>query len=218
MCLILKVSNFLFLPNKLKTILVSELWIKTGVGVDLDLKYIFQNFNLSGFPPFIDIKTMEIIKGTKTPNLEFLASRFFNVKYKKTTSSVSNWAVDFSEKQIIYLAEDAYHSFILGIEFLPLTVDFNILPFDKNSEVIICNEEENYKSRLVEILQKTNINMPKETFTVEDKLSDKKINVITFRSTCTFNGKEYISFGSSKIKASNSNSLSIIKDNYNFLI
>jgi hypothetical protein len=45
-CLILKLSNFIFLPFKLISMLTSDLWIKTGVGINLDMTYIGKNFEI----------------------------------------------------------------------------------------------------------------------------------------------------------------------------
>src|SRR5438552_2787634 len=73
MCLVINLTTLgPYLPPSLIEILVSGSWIKTGVGIDLDILYLSDNFNLSQCAGYVDLKTYGFIAGLSNPKLDNL--------------------------------------------------------------------------------------------------------------------------------------------------
>jgi len=186
-CLIVRVSEFPFLPRCLSDIITSQNWIKSGVGIDLDLMYCYENFDLSGVSNYIDLKTYGFLMGFERPNLENLVSEYLGKDFKKCSISVRDWTESFSERDILYLVEDAYYSYVLGIRHLPIhgseqNPNEKVFRLRKVS-VTIDETEENYISRISELCQKHGIAYPICKFTNYDGHF--------YTEKCSFSGKMY---------------------------
>lgn len=149
-CLILRVCDMLVIPISFVDILTSSNWIKTGVGIDLDIYYCLSNFEIESKRPtsYIDLKIFGFLEGEKNPNFENLVSKKFK-KYKKSSTSVHDWFLPLNEKTRNYVFEDAYYSYVLGRQYIPC-YDGKISIFPEEIEFIEDKTEENYINRLQE--------------------------------------------------------------------
>lgn len=103
------------LPKRLQKIILSEKWLKTGVGIEGDLRKICQNYRLSHFHGSFELKTLAEVGNIKKPNLVNLYSLFVGKQhYKDKSQSVCNWSLPLREsKKIKYAARDAIMSYQL---------------------------------------------------------------------------------------------------------
>jgi hypothetical protein len=148
-CIIVRVHEFVFLPRSLVDIITSENWIKTGVGIDNDLRLCFENFELRGVPAYIDLRVRAILRGVRTPNLEFLTSEYLGRPYQKFISSVRDWTLPLTDETCLYITEDAYYSYALGRACLGMTGDPVPCPM---MTIVESALPENYISRLLEFI------------------------------------------------------------------
>lgn len=185
-CLVINVCEFgKFLPNELINIITSEKWIKTGIGINLDMAYLTNNFNLKITNGNIDIATFASIMKIKTPNMNHLLEAFnltdkINKKSKK--DSINDWSTNITLEMIQYAANDAFASYYLGSKIIDamtnnVLIDPKYINNDKPQLIIANNCDENYIALLQEYAQKQNIKLPEYSF------FDNKNG---FKCTCTF--------------------------------
>ena len=103
------------LPKRLKKIFLGEKWLKTGVGIEGDLRKICQNYRLSHFHGSFELKTLAEVGNIKKPNLVNLYSLFVGRQhYKDKSQSVCDWSLPLREsRKIKYAARDAIMSYQL---------------------------------------------------------------------------------------------------------
>jgi len=103
------------LPKRLKKIFLGEKWLKTGVGIEGDLRKICENYRLSHFHGSFELKTLAEVGNIKKPNLVNLYSLFVGRQhYKDKSQSVCDWSLPLREsKKIKYAARDAIMSYQL---------------------------------------------------------------------------------------------------------
>ena len=203
MILLINIAKFVFIPSTLRIIICSEHWIKTGVGIDLDIHYLMNIFGFNGTPAYIDIKTMELIKGTTTnPNLENLISIYLGEKYKKVSSAVCDWSGKLDYKHYKYMIQDAFYSYALGREYIPTPKYFEGKIFlDDTEEINIerLNIPENYTGRMVEYFQRIEKRFPEIQITTN--LSTPRNENENFIAMCRYNDKLYSGIGRSKTES-----------------
>jgi len=103
------------LPSKLKKIFMGDKWLKSGVGVEVDLKKICDNYRLPYFYGAFELKTLAEIGCIRKPNLVNLYSLFVGRQhFKDKSQSVCDWSLPIVEaKKINYAARDAIMSYQL---------------------------------------------------------------------------------------------------------
>lgn len=166
-CVIISIHNML-LPPKLKDIITSTSWYKTGVDVASDLEKIMQCFGiLNSITLYIDLKINAFLEKINKPNLENLVNIFIDEHYKKITTPINNWTLplEANPQLLKYAIDDAYFSWLLGKRYIniedfnaeklkyPLVINYN---FRKTQEL----EKINYISILQEFLQKKQKSIP----------------------------------------------------------
>lgn len=202
------------LPDNLIKILVTESWLKTGIGIANDLKYLSYNFNLEQCNGAIDIKLFALLKGCINPNLLDIYKNIAgntsidNIdKIKKKNYNV-DWSEDMTIEQIEYAGTDAIMSYIIGEYFvnniiknphfdkLKCEIDQNdgIIHKKSTSKILITTSvtNKNYIGVLQEYSQKCKINLP----IYEDTECDNKN--YNFKIECKFKGKITYGYGLNK--------------------
>lgn len=194
------------LPTQLIDIIKSSNWIKTGVGIDLDITYLSDNFNLGQCNGCFDIKTFANLSGCETPNLEFLNNVLGFATLDKSLNSINDWSKPLTINQLKYASNDAISSYNIGSLMVnSLKKSFNNNLNQKsffNSNVsnvtqtisISENTEINYVGKLQELAQKENILFP--TY-VESIVNTK------FKCECNFKNKISDGYGTNKKMAKN---------------
>jgi len=202
-CFVVNIFKFDHLHERLLNIIISDSWIKFGVGIENDLTIISNTFNLGHCSGGIELVNIALMANISSPNLERLYNMVNGACIKKA-NSICDWSLisddifgqsSFSNKdELIYAAKDAIISYKLGIEmFKPLidvleeknkklldstNIGINFMNFTYNEMITdIQDQELNYIGKLNEIAQKHNINIP--------EYSDSKNNSI-FVVECTF--------------------------------
>lgn len=129
------------LPKKLKKIFLGEKWLKTGVGIEGDLRKICQNYGLSHFHGSFELKTLAEVGNIKKPNLVNLYSLFVGRQhYKDKSQSICDWSLPLRESnKIKYAARDAIMSYQLFQYMLEPTL--NYIHSKSNSKLEINFEE-----------------------------------------------------------------------------
>ena len=97
------------LPKKLINIIKNDSWVKVGVGIELDLANISNNYNLGHCSGGIEVRNLALMAHYTKPNLEFMFSQFVGT-YVKKTSSICDWSQELSQEQLLYAAKDAIMS------------------------------------------------------------------------------------------------------------
>jgi len=201
-CLIINLCKIKRLPNKLIMLLTNDCWIKVGIGIELDLKYISDNYNLGHCGGGIELKNFANLANYKHSSLSFLVQKLTNYHVKKD-KSVCNWSkniLDFNELK--YAAKDAYFSYLLFIKIVTPTIEYlknvedgglklnfvNYNPIKKN-----INSEHNYVGLLNEIAQIDGIDLP-EYRTICN-------NSGQFKTECIFMNMKMFGYGNSKKKS-----------------
>lgn len=106
------------LPSQLIEIIKSSNWIKTGVGIDMDITYLSDNFNLSQCSRHIDLKTFCLASGCATPNLEYINSVLEHDNFqKKSTNSLNDWTQPLTINQLKYAESNAIVNNELNINY-----------------------------------------------------------------------------------------------------
>lgn len=205
-CFVINLVNMgLPFPNKLSKILVSDGWLKFGVGIDNDLRILSQNYNLGYCGGVIDLKSLALVSKHSNPNLECLYNQFLGEGIKKSNKSSgrTDWgAGELTNEQIEYAAKDAIMSYKLGLKMMePLlqkssSIEINVENVVNTSPIIseLCSksneiftilkpavfESVNYVGRLNEIAQQLYVPTPDYSFIT------KKEHPIQFQATCHF--------------------------------
>lgn len=170
----------MMLHPRLKDILISPTWIKSGVDIYADLIKCFNAFNITGIPQYIDLKTFAILEGIKNPNLANLICINIKKEFTKKSTSICNWSI-LNDKLIEYAAEDAYYSYILAKKYLPVNKqlygdkDYVVLECELIYKSLVCNDiveslPDNYIGIIQELMQKNNKELPK--YIEQDKDND----------------------------------------------
>jgi len=101
------------LPSKLKKIIMSDKWLKSGVGVEGDLRKICDNYRLPYYNGSFELKTLAEVGKIRKPNLVNLYSLFVGQQhFKDKSQSICDWSLPLVEKKKIeYAARDAIMSY-----------------------------------------------------------------------------------------------------------
>lgn len=165
----------MMLHPRLKDILISSTWIKSGVDIYADLVNCFKCFDISGIPQYIDLKTFAILEDIEKPNLENLISIELKKEFTKKSTSICDWSV-LDDKLLQYAAEDAYYSYVLAKKYLPGNKDYIVLECELIYKSLICCNiieeinlsfekslcmSDNYIGIIQEMMQKNNKELPK---------------------------------------------------------
>jgi hypothetical protein len=171
-CLVVDITKFnKILPHGLIEILTSGNWIKTGVGIDLDMQYISDNFLLAQCNGHIDMRTHAILNGVNNPNLEFLSG-----VEKPDYCTLRDWSSNISTQNLKYAGSDGFCSYNIGKQFLKnssntflnkRTISPNTV-VNNSVSVKATNNTTNYVGMLQEYvmtksINKTIIELPKYT-------------------------------------------------------
>lgn len=140
-CLIIHLAQMkMEIPRKLKKLITSESWLKTGVGIDLDLYHISQCFNLNHCCGAVDLRLLAIAGGCGNPSLGSLYETFVgpcekSSKTKKTRfgDAMKDWSLPLDMKSLNYAAKDAIMSYQLYVKMLYPTIDFIRKNYSSNS-------------------------------------------------------------------------------------
>lgn len=167
------------LPEKLTDILTSGNWIKTGVNIDLDMKYLADNFNIKFCSGFIDVSTFASLTGETNPNLANLC----NIK-KNDKIRIRNWSLPLTVEMMEYCAMDGFCSHMLGEKIISnitnsLNVNIDVQNNKKDMQIKIGQTPSvNYINLLQEHAQKNKLNLPEYIFEQQDEQ--------VFTVTCNF--------------------------------
>ena len=214
MCLVINLVNMgKPMPRKLKELLIKDSWVKVGVGIDLDLRYLSENYNLGHCGGSIELKNLANLAQYQNSSLDFLFNQFVGGNVKKQASGLCDWTQELTQSQIEYAAKDAIMSLKIFQSIIAPTIDYlkqkkpednllavNIVNIPKTTNLItgeIKTLSINYIGKLNEYSQQNKLPSPQYT--------EKNIDgiPIMFQSKCNFNGKSTIGNGSSKKKAKN---------------
>jgi len=188
------------LPENLIKMLVSANWIKTGIDVTNDMRYLSFNYELGVIGGIFDIKQIAQICDNITPNLINVYSQLYNTEYIKNTDVITcDWSDELTMKMINYCAEDAYLSYKIGKKIIE-NITKTFLPILKTSvdklelrqNIVIENVPTNWIGKIQEYAQQNNYQPP--VYTELDKDNDN------FIIMCEFNKKQ--SYGKCKSKKS----------------
>lgn len=192
-CFVINLVNMgLPFPNKLSKILVSDGWIKFGVGIDNDLRILSQNYNLGYCGGVVDLKSLALISRHSNPNLECLYNQFLGEGIKKSnkSSGKTDWGTgELTNEQIEYAAKDAIMSYKLGLKMMePLLQKASSIEINVENTVNISElhfkpavvENINYVGRLNEMAQQLYVSTPDYSFVT------KKEYPVRFQATCHF--------------------------------
>ena len=197
-CLIIDLKKFFGkLPEKLVNILKSENWLKTGVNISTDMKYLVDNFDLGHCNGIIDISVFANLAGCKTPNLKFLFDKFENVQLKKTSSRFRDWSNPLTTDMINYCANDGFASFLLGQRIVTNMVNSLNLDIDEKQKDVMIKlgtenkVESNYVGLLQEHCQKNKLDMPiYEYITLSEQLFSCNCKFGEIEETSSANNKK----------------------------
>lgn len=202
MCLVINLVKMgLPMPNNLIKLLTKTSWIKVGVGVDLDLTYLSNNFNLGHCGGAIDIKNLALLAKYKNPSLEFLFNQLVGSHNKKTATVINNccdWSRELNNEQLLYAARDAIMSIKVFNEMIKPSID-NLIKIEQetNTDNVLkinfanahfdnllsesVNDTINYVGLLNEIAQKERKEYP--------SYKEYVLGIKTFKITCHFCNK-----------------------------
>jgi hypothetical protein len=220
MCLVIDLCKFnRDLPDNLIKIITCDSWMKVGVGISNDLRYLSYNFNLGQCSGGIDIKNFAQLRGTSNPNLldiyisidGSVSSRVRKIKSKDFNV---DWSKDMTIEQIEYAGTDAIMSHKIGqyfIDGITRSPQFDKLKCDgdtssndndnknksKNRETIITVPfmDRNYIGILQEYCQKKKVGLP----TYKEVSCDG--SAYKFKISCKLGLNTMYGFGSSKKEA-----------------
>ena len=92
---------------------MSDKWLKSGVGVEGDLRKISDNYRLPYYSGSFELKTLAEVGKIRKPNLVNLYSLFVGQQhFKDKSQSICDWSLPLVEKKKIeYAARDAIMSY-----------------------------------------------------------------------------------------------------------
>ena len=167
------------LPKKLKKIFLGEKWLKTGVGIEGDLRKICDNYRLSHFHGSFELKTLAEVGNIRKPNLVNLYSLFVGKQhYKDKSQSVCDWSLPLRESnKIKYAARDAIMSYQLFQYMMKPTLNHIISKSESKLDVQL---EINIENDL-NIYESNRISVPKENtpIIIETHLNSSDIDKIS---------------------------------------
>ena len=134
-CVVINLKELgLPLPNNIIDIITSMSWIKFGVGISNDLKYLNESYNLKQCNGAIELYNYAVLSNFENPNLENLYKYFFNdiqilndlrtnkigsydypVGKRDSTLNPHNWLEPLTKEQFQYVVVDAYMSYKIGM-------------------------------------------------------------------------------------------------------
>jgi hypothetical protein len=197
------------LPESLINILLSESWVKCGIGISNDILYLSDNYNLGHCNGLFELKTIVSVAGCSTPNLSFVYSTLFNTESNKEKDCCTDWSKEMTIEQLKYAANDAYISYSIGERlFKGLTGNLSGI-FSKNniklntdkiieSKSLIISSNTNLKSDvnyinlLQEYCQKNKLALP-----VYNELNSGN-NTVLFLIDCIFSNNKTTGKGNNK--------------------
>lgn len=201
-CLVINLVKLgLPLPKKLEKLIVNNCWIKVGVGVEGDLKYLSDAFNLGHCGGGIEIQNLGLLALAKNNSLANMYNVIVGSNIKKD-SSICNWAGELGDNELLYAARDAVISHQLFDHIMRPVID-NIKNINNKIQdrleikfmnhtiedirpITLNNGKHNYIGLLNEYSMKKCISKPLyKTITLNTQ-------PVTFKVECTFDGvKEY---------------------------
>lgn len=200
-CLIINLTRIgKYLPNNLIKLLVSDSWIKLGIGIDNDLKILSQNYELGHCGGAFELKNIALMATHPRPSLENLYNQFVG-GYIKKSNSVHDWTLELTDEQLNYSARDAIMSYQLGLNILKPSIEYindkaidDKLNLDIKNKITRLDNNINYIGRLQEYAQKNKYDLP---IYIEDKNIESKYFVFN----CYFDDKNTIGKALNKKKA-----------------
>jgi hypothetical protein len=192
-CLVINLVKLNCLPNKLIKLLTQDCYIKVGIGIELDLYHLSNNYNLGHCGGGIELKNIALLAHHKHPNLETLHNQLI-ATYKKNISGVCNWAGELTMEQITYAARDAIMSLKVFTTMIQPTLTFitthNQDVLNLNIVNIIVNKSSNinYIGMLNNMAQKLNTTPTYNTTNIDNN----------FKCVCNFNNQTTEGLGSNK--------------------
>lgn len=115
MCLIIDLCKIgKTLPNKLIEIITSSGWIKCGVEIGNDLKYLSENYNLGQCNGGFDVKPIFGFHNCSSPSLVNIYNALNKGNEKKDKDNLPDWAGEMTEEMIEYAYKDAFMSYVVG--------------------------------------------------------------------------------------------------------
>lgn len=175
------------LPQNLIKILTKDVWVKCGVGIELDLKYLSENYNLGHCAGGFELKTLAQICGFQNANMEKLYSTLTS-SYVKKDKSIHDWSSDkLSTNQLEYVASDAIMSLMIFMEMKKPMVDyfnnFNKVRYELEwmnvDDIDIMKDATNWVGKLQEYVQQHS-----ERYMSLPDYTINSLNNNTFRSLC----------------------------------
>jgi hypothetical protein len=168
------------MPKTLLSLLTSDCWIKAGVGVELDLKYLSQNYNLGHCSGGIELRNFAILAGLEKSNLEYLYSITTGI-YTKKQKSIHDWSKEMSLDQFEYAAKDA----IMSKEIFERIM---IPTFDILTDM--SRRKDNIKLNFKNINQKP----PDKNFVgrLNEKIQEEKFELAEYIEETVEHGKNFI--------------------------
>lgn len=211
------------LPNNLLSIIKNDSWIKVGVGIELDLLHLSNNYQLGHCSGSIEIRNLALLAKYPKPNLEYMFNQLVGGHIKKTVSSVCDWSVEtLTHDQLIYASRDAIMSLQLFKHIIKPSIDnlvriddnnrkkvdnmlkINFVNLDDTNQLPILSEQNdttNYVGKLNEIAQKEHIGLPiYQHATIMDPITHQKKHD-KFEVVCIFKDKLVKGYGYSKKEA-----------------
>lgn len=202
------------LPSNLTKLLRNECWIKVGVGIELDLFHLSNNYRLGHCAGGIEIKNIASLANLTGNNMERLYGRLLNYPVKKS-NSVCDWSQPLTSEQIDYAVKDAIMSHQIFEKIMDPTIQYlkglndekdifnfkianspslasNLISSSKSDLTTTKQKQVNYIGMLNEHAQLRKMPLP------EYKVDPKHIQGEPFKTTCCFNGKQTVGKGRSK--------------------
>lgn len=124
MCLVIDLCKFpREMPYNLLKILMSESWIKTGVGLSHDLSLVSYCYELGQCNGCIDVKIFAELYGVKSPKLtelyRLITGQVTNKDRKiDDTTEIRDWSKSLTMENVEYAAFDAVMSYVVGYAFV----------------------------------------------------------------------------------------------------
>lgn len=199
-CLVIDMTKLgPILCTQLEEILKSGNWIKTGVGIDMDITYLSDNFQLGQCNGCIDLRTFGLASECQGPNLEFINDVYnFDPINKKQISakSVNDWTQPLTVNQLKYASNDAIASYNIGSKLVNSFISSfkndlkNYQESKTTKTIIVTNDIDiNYVGKLQEIAQKNKLEFPKYLESLENG---------AFTCECHFENISDIGYGQNK--------------------
>jgi hypothetical protein len=172
------------LPNSIINILTSESWIKMGVGISHDLKYLSESYNLPQCNGGVELYNMAVLANFERPNLLNLYRYFFGEEFdekRDTQSDPHNWLKPLTEEQFSYVVGDTLMSYKIGMAVLEPAI--RVLQ-SKKIEIVKHNFKtdrqinHDYVTRLQQYAQSRRYSLPNYIITVVPNSHPAKVKAV----------------------------------------